>query len=185
MARVATGTTGGGSPETFTHAACGDYSAQGAMDSSTVLGLGIPAAFPRRGLWNQSLVPTRLPECLDGLSNTLMLVEDAGRPELWVLGKKSGTIGITAPTSTGHGAYGVWAGRTMGLDSHGHTMNGLAFPGPCAINCTNWRGVYAFHPQLANVCMGDGSVRRLRQGMNIYVLFALVTRASGEVVSDF
>ena len=183
--RTITGTTGGSAPEAFTGAACGDYSAQGAMDSSTVLGLGIPAAFPRRGLWNQSLAVTRLAECTDGLSNTLMIVEDAGRPEFWVLGKKLGTIGITPPTSPGHSAYGVWAGRAMGLDSHGHTMNGLAFPGPCAVNCTNWRGIYAFHPQIANACMADGSVRRLRQGLNIYVLFALVTRGGGEVVTDF
>lgn len=185
--RRTTGTTGGGAPQTFTEAACGDYAAQGGMDSSTVIGMGIPATYPRGGLWIQSnqIATTRFAECLDGLSNTLLIVEDAGRPELWVLGKKLGTIGITSPTSPSQAAYGVWAGRDAQATSHGHTMNGLAFPGPCAVNCTNWRGIYGFHPQSANVCMTDGSVRRLRQGMNIYVLFALVTKAAGEVTADF
>jgi prepilin-type N-terminal cleavage/methylation domain-containing protein/prepilin-type processing-associated H-X9-DG protein len=182
--RTATGNTGGGTPETFSSAACGDYSAQGAMDSSTVAGMGIPASFPRTGLWNQSNVTSRFSQCSDGLSNTLMIVEDAGRPEYWVKGENKGIIGITAPTSAGHAAYGVWAGRAMALDVCGHTMNGMAFPGPCAINCSNWRGIYAFHPGVANVSMGDGSVRSLKEGLDIYVLYALATRAGDEILTD-
>src|SRR5688572_20953268 len=52
--RTATGTTGGGTPQTFANAACGDYADQGGMDSSTVTGMGIPASYPRGGLWIQS-----------------------------------------------------------------------------------------------------------------------------------
>jgi hypothetical protein len=63
-------------------------------------------------------------------------------------------------------------------------MDGMAFPGPCAINCTNWRGVYAFHPGVASVGMGDGSVRTLKRGMDIYALFGLVTKIGGEVVAS-
>src|SRR5687767_1356810 len=49
--RTATGTTGGSTPETFTNAACGDYSGQSGLDSSVVVGLGIPPSYPRAGLF--------------------------------------------------------------------------------------------------------------------------------------
>ena len=117
-----------------------------------------------------------------------MLVEDAGRPEFWVQGQKVGTIGTTAPSSQNQSAYGVWAGRDNKTQIHGHTMGStptaLTIAGPCAINCTNWRGVYAFHPGVANVGFGDGSVRSLKQGMNVYTLIDVTTRAGGEVVQD-
>ncbi|MCE9565951.1 MAG: DUF1559 domain-containing protein [Planctomycetes bacterium] len=178
--RRVSGTTAGSTPEVFTDAACGDYSSQGGMDSSTVIGMGIPATFPRNGLWTSDK-PTRFADCTDGLSGTILFSETAGRPELWVLGVKLGTIGVTSPTTASHATYGVWAARGPQVQMHGHTMDGMAFPGPCAINCTNWRGVYAFHTGVANVCMGDGSVRTLKRGMDIYALYALVTKAGGEV----
>ena len=56
-------------------------------------------------------------------------------------------------------------------------------PGPCAINCTNEREVYSFHPAGANAVFADGSVHFLQASMSIRVLAALVTRAGGESVS--
>ena len=55
-------------------------------------------------------------------------------------------------------------------------------PGPCAINCTNERQVYSFHPGGANAIFADGSVHFLKETINIRVLAGLVTRAGGEVV---
>ena len=57
-------------------------------------------------------------------------------------------------------------------------------PGPCAINCTNERQVYSFHPGGANAVFADGSVHFLKADVNIRILAALVTRAGGEVVSS-
>jgi prepilin-type processing-associated H-X9-DG protein len=57
-------------------------------------------------------------------------------------------------------------------------------PGPCALNCTNEKEVYSFHPSGANAVFADGSVHFLKTGMSIRVLAALVTRAGGEVVAD-
>ena len=56
-------------------------------------------------------------------------------------------------------------------------------PWPCAINCSNNREIYSFHPGGANVVFADGSVRFLNESIPIKVLAALVTRAGGEVVS--
>ena len=179
--RVSTGATTNG--QSWTDAACTDYSSSDGVDSSAVVGLGLSASLNRSGLFSNDK-PVRFAECTDGLTNTILIVEDAGRPDFWVLGKKLGTIGVTSPTSINQSAYGVWAGRDNKTQIHGHAMDGLSFPGPCAVNCTNWRGLYAFHPQIAHACFGDGSVRGLSQNLNIYTLIDLTTRAGGEVATS-
>jgi prepilin-type processing-associated H-X9-DG protein len=45
---------------------------------------------------------------------------------------------------------------------------------------------YAFHPGIANVLFGDGSVRPLQANLDLFTLEHLITRAGDEVVSvDF
>jgi prepilin-type processing-associated H-X9-DG protein len=51
------------------------------------------------------------------------------------------------------------------------------------VNRSNHKGgVYAFHPGHANVAMGDGSVRALGEGIDIYAYYALCTIQAGDVV---
>jgi len=182
--RLSTGSTTNG--QTWTNAACADYASSDGVDSSAVVGLGLPTTLNRKGLFNNDN-HIRFAEITDGLSNGLLIIEDAGRPEFWVQGQNVGTIGVTAPSSASNATYGIWASRDNKTGIHGHTMGtgtiGLSIAGPCAINCTNWRGIYAFHTGVANVGFGDGSVRSLKSGLNIYTLIALTTRAGGEVVA--
>lgn len=49
------------------------------------------------------------------------------------------------------------------------------------MNCSNDLGLYAFHTGVANVGMGDGSVRSVRASTSPFALAAMVTRANGEV----
>ena len=65
----------------------------------------------------------------------------------------------------------------------GSTPDGTALYGECAINCTNNRELYSFHPDGANVVFADGSVHFLGADLDIRVFARLVTRAGGEVVS--
>ena len=65
----------------------------------------------------------------------------------------------------------------------GSTPEEATKPGPCAINCTNDREVYSFHPGGANADFADGSVHFLKASIDIRIFARLVTRASGEVVS--
>jgi prepilin-type processing-associated H-X9-DG protein len=51
------------------------------------------------------------------------------------------------------------------------------------MNCSNDNEVYSFHPGGANALVADGSVRFLRESINIRTLAALATRAGGETVS--
>ena len=65
----------------------------------------------------------------------------------------------------------------------GSSYDGATKPGPCAINCTNDREVYSFHPGGANAVFADGSVHFLQASIDVRILARLVTRAGGEGVS--
>ena len=80
----------------------------------------------------------------------------------------------------------------------GSSFDGLSFPGPCALNCTNGEDLatspfphpyygsegtaeaFSLHPGGANFALGDGSVRFLAQEPGIREFARLVTRAGGE-----
>ena len=78
---------------------------------------------------------------------------------------------------------GAWCAPANGLFIRGAAPDGVARPGPCAINCTNDGEFYGFHPGGAHALFADGSVRWLKEGLSVRVLAALVTYAGGEVVS--
>jgi prepilin-type N-terminal cleavage/methylation domain-containing protein/prepilin-type processing-associated H-X9-DG protein len=119
---------------------------------------------------------TRLAQITDGTSQTILITEDAGRPQRWQAGKVVGVPGI-------YSGGAAWTGTSNRIFVKGSSLNGDSRPGPCALNCTNDHEIYSFHPVGANAVMADGSVRFLKQTMNIRILARLVTRAGGEVVS--
>jgi prepilin-type N-terminal cleavage/methylation domain-containing protein/prepilin-type processing-associated H-X9-DG protein len=160
-------------------AACGDYAGMNVVDAGLVRANLIDSpAGPRdeRGHY-EGVFPinrtVREAGILDGLSNTIMIAECAGRPQLW-----HGRNEVPDQWLSG----GPWASRNL-LWCRGATTGGTAFFGPCAINCTNDREVYSFHPGGANVVFADGHVRFLRADLNIRVFARLITRAGGEIVS--
>jgi prepilin-type N-terminal cleavage/methylation domain-containing protein/prepilin-type processing-associated H-X9-DG protein len=160
-------------------AACGDYAGMGTIH----VGLpnsGVIAApkGPRdeQGHYEGAFAINdvrRLADFRDGASQTILVAECAGRPQLW----QAGNVVSNAVLSGG-----PWASRNL-LWGRGASPDGTAFFGPCAVNCTNDREVYGFHPSGANVVFADGSVHLLRAEIEIRVFAALVTRAGGEAVS--
>jgi prepilin-type N-terminal cleavage/methylation domain-containing protein/prepilin-type processing-associated H-X9-DG protein len=152
--------------------ACTDYGGAREIDSRLVeLGLVDRAADYQGVLTRNSL--TRLADITDGASQTLLVTESAGRPQLWRARR---------PVPGIYAVGGTWAGGTITL-GQGSTPDGATKPGPCAINCTNDREVYSFHPGGANAVYADGSVHFLKAGIDIRIFAALVTRAGGEVVT--
>jgi prepilin-type processing-associated H-X9-DG protein len=115
----------------------------------------------------------RLADVTDGTSNTILIVESAGRPTRWQLGRAIPNMYIVG---------GAWGGAG-GVMLAGTTPDGATRPGPCALNCNNDREIYSFHPGGANAMFTDGSVRFLKAGMDIRTVARLLTRAGGEVVS--
>jgi len=122
-------------------------------------------------------------EITDGLSNTLLVTEQAGRPNFYILG-------VQQASNTGMAAYnqwGPWAAyqvtRLQQFGSDGITADGPG--GPCTINCNNSQGIYAFHTAGAVSVFGDGSVRFLRVGLDPNIYFGIVTCNGGEILGDF
>jgi prepilin-type N-terminal cleavage/methylation domain-containing protein/prepilin-type processing-associated H-X9-DG protein len=154
-------------------AACGDYAGYRWIDAELVRRRLVDSANSYDGVFQINRT-TRLTDITDGTSTTILLAECAGRPKLWHAGKQVPNVWLSG---------GPWASRNL-LFGRGATPDGTAFFGPCAINCTNDREVYSFHPGGANVVFADGSVHFLRADISIRVFAGLVTRAGGEVASD-
>ena len=129
----------------------------------------------------QDGVNRKIVEITDGTSNTLLVTEQAGRPDFYILGKKQ-------PSNTAQSAYNQWGpwaayqvSRFQQFGSDGITADGPG--GPCTVNCNNSQGVYAFHTGGANAAFCDGSVRFLRQTLHPNVLFGIITANGGEILS--
>ena len=120
----------------------------------------------------------------DGTSNTILLAEAAGRPQLWQAGRMTnGNIGsASAPLMDVWG--GGWADASAGGYSlSGSDATGVTAGGACAINCSNDLGFYSFHSGGANFVLCDGSVRFVRNTITPLQMVAAISRAGGEVVS--
>jgi prepilin-type N-terminal cleavage/methylation domain-containing protein/prepilin-type processing-associated H-X9-DG protein len=120
---------------------------------------------------------TRISQVTDGLSNTILMSEDAGRPNQYRSGGRLWAV------STSEGSAGGWADYDTGYTLHSYTLDGSRFPGPCFTSCWNGNEDYSFHPGGGNYLMGDGSVRFLKSTTNIRIYVRLLTRAGGEVLS--
>jgi len=141
----------------------------------------------------------RLGRFTDGLSNTILLGEDAGRPSLFNFDKpaknpKSGAVNNTDWTGDGWG----WADINNGFSLDGTGTNGVNNStsgsgnvtlapggGNCFINCSNDSEFYSFHVGGVHVLLGDGSVRFLSENVDGNTLIALATRIRGDIAGEF
>jgi prepilin-type processing-associated H-X9-DG protein len=152
--------------------ACGDYAGVREIDTRLVdLGL-VDRADCYKGVLSENYL-TRIAEITDGTSLTILVSECAGRPQLWRAGR---------PVPGSYVTGGVWVSGTL-VFGQGSSPDGATKLGPCAINCTNDREVYSFHPGGANAVFADSSVHFLKADMDIRIFAGLVTRAGGEVVT--
>jgi prepilin-type N-terminal cleavage/methylation domain-containing protein len=151
-----------------------DYWPMTDIDPATLAaGLVTPRGNPWGPMQNNRGV--RMSEVHDGTSSTILMVEDAGRPEAWL--RRTKADGKTPPAG--------WAitNFVTPINLDGASSDGLTLPGDCVMNCTNVHEIYSFHPRGACFTMVDGSTRYISEGVSLEIISQLITYSGGEVVS--
>jgi prepilin-type N-terminal cleavage/methylation domain-containing protein/prepilin-type processing-associated H-X9-DG protein len=148
------------------------------------------------GLFKQGL--TRVAEVTDGLSQTLDVVEDGGRDarflssyDEWFI---SPALELTRPVPPGRRRFWRWA-EPDGAIVSSNVINNKSGSGHEPVQYPQSSTVpgdgagpndeiYSFHPGGANALFGDGSVRFLKESLNIVIQRSLITPDGGEVISS-
>jgi len=129
---------------------------------------------------------TPMAKIRDGAANTLIVAEDAGRPQHWTrLGRGPNRLNLNCgnlDVSGGRVKGAGWADSSIAIPLHGFTPDGLICHAPCAINCTNNNEVYSFHRGGANILFVDGAVRLINQDININTYASMITIEGNEVI---
>ncbi len=152
----------------------------GVVDYFVSAGFYSPAAGLTNGIFLFTSPPNGMcstpAQATDGLSNTMLFAEVTGGP-------------------TRYGAGGINLGQNQDAFGHLGALNRMllenfsydgriAFGGNCTVNCTNYGvNVFGFHPGGANIALGDGSVRFIKQTVGVTTMIKLVTRDDGGVIS--
>jgi prepilin-type N-terminal cleavage/methylation domain-containing protein/prepilin-type processing-associated H-X9-DG protein len=157
--------------------ACGDYSSVNAIKN--FVGINCFGLVGITNVDDPRIVgamirdhPSRIADITDGTSNTILVAEDAGRPQLYA----------AAGQAIAPGKEGGWADPNAAFSIDGSYPDGTV-PGPCSMNCTNNSEVYSFHTSGANMVFADGSVHFINANISLCNLAKLVTRGGGEVVN--
>jgi prepilin-type N-terminal cleavage/methylation domain-containing protein/prepilin-type processing-associated H-X9-DG protein len=145
---------------------------------------------------------TALAEVTDGLSSTVLVLEDAGRDARYVSERPESYVSPLQPNVSRNvppGQRRAWRwgeANGVGLGVSGqinnkwrpdHAIGAYPQPGDPAFGTTNQAGnnqePFSFHPGGANALFGDGSVRFLKETLNVVVLRGIISCVGGEVVS--
>ncbi|MEM9704099.1 MAG: DUF1559 domain-containing protein, partial [Planctomycetota bacterium] len=131
----------------------------------------------------------------DGTVNTLMLVEKAGMPDYYILGRQVDYSSDAAFNSSWpyifQGGpvwyFGPWSGF-MGDNLFSMGVNAdLSSQGAdsCYINCNNTSTPYSFHPGGVNISLADGSARFISETIDPLTYRFLIDPQDGQVLGDF
>lgn len=112
--------------------------------------------------FREVIAPPRLASIEDGLSNTMLIFEQAAKPVVI----RDDQRDLTQPLT-----LGAWLTSEVGH-----------FESSFGINQWNFWQIYSEHPGLSHILLCDGAVRAVGDGATPQFLDSLVTRAGGEVV---
>jgi prepilin-type N-terminal cleavage/methylation domain-containing protein len=121
------------------------------------------------GFWRDvssatTMYPTLLTQVTDGLSSTIVLMEDAGRPDEY-------------------DARGAPTGWQVGPDSWNDPSHAFWIEEWCqfqVFSCVNGNEIFSFHQPGGNYLLGDGAVKYIQNTININVFYMLFTRQAGD-----
>lgn len=180
--------------------AVGDYAASIGVDPR--LAAAIPTIKAGTGALPKNKTGT-FGDVTDGLTNTIFVVESAGRPFLYRHGGELVSDDQTTERVNGGG----WARPASDLlfagsnkagtvipptslsdavalnGANGDNVGGVAYPHP-TYGTEGTSQPYSFHGPGAHIALGDASVRYVDETVDIQVFAALVTRDKSEIISD-
>lgn len=177
--------------------ACGDYfvpeGVDPAINSELPAGRQFPAGGNLAGILQPFPYQSRITSIQDGSSNTILVGECAGREDVWRDGVMTPAYAYRGDSQCARAQGGAWATndnpykigvRKAWCASGGAGLTSLP-PTPMRINRSNEHGYlyYSFHNGGAVFCFGDGSVRFLSDGIDLWTLAAMTTSQGGEVVT--
>jgi prepilin-type processing-associated H-X9-DG protein len=184
----------------------GDYGPTVYTDISPVLsttGTGATVVTPYRDKTTRTngllkYGKTAIAECTDGLSNTIAIGEDAGRDEYfqspYTEVSAGGDLRNLGPYSqTAYRRYWRWVEPDAAFGVSGQPNNAyrpmkeVSPYSTLTVTAGNNAGandeLFSFHPGGINCLFGDGSVKFVKNTVNLIALRSLVTLNGGEVVS--
>ncbi len=177
-----------------------DYGSINAVRNSAYVVSGLPSLGAREvlGAMGRGPAGVKLAAITDGLSNTIVVAEGAGRPGIYISGRKAMNPRPGIATGTPFVADGWgWADINGGFSIDGSNAQGLqndtnssgattlVTNGNCFMNCTNDSELYAFHSGGAQFLFADGSVQFIAQTVNGPTFVALLTRDRGDVPGEY
>jgi prepilin-type processing-associated H-X9-DG protein len=138
-------------------------------------------------------IPVRIASITDGTSNTWVVGECAGAPNVYVRGGQLYASPPYDPSSTGFYISGnAWADETngdqwiAGTDYDGGVSAGFPLThGPCTINCVNIQNFFSFHTGGANFLYADGHVQFVEQSLDPRITILLVSFHDGFVLPAY
>ena len=171
-----------------------DYGSINAVRNAAFVAAGLPSIGTREVMGAMGRGPdgVKLATIVDGLSNTLVIGEGAGRPSMYVSGKKvanprtgiaSGTLVVADGWGWAdiNGGFSVDGSRADGQQNSTSSSGATTIVGNCFMNCTNDSEFYAFHGSGAHFVVGDGSVQFLSANISGPSFVALCTRDRGDI----
>ncbi|MFO0898414.1 MAG: DUF1559 domain-containing protein [Pirellulales bacterium] len=111
----------------------------------------------------------RLIDVDDGLSNTILVVEQAGKPNF-------------VQRSTPDADLSSWGAPVGPWLTNETTYFGL--DGQREVAWSNFSSLFAYHPGVGNVLMCDGAVRAVRDTADCMVVTKVISRSGGDAVRD-
>jgi len=177
-------------------AAAGDYNSINEVKSKVytqVLGIADPGDNARSGVLRKGR-QNKFRDVTDGTSNTIILAEVAGQPDIWVDGQRMDDDKFSRYTDDKvvllGGRYVAadgtgWADPDNGFSVNGASIDGLSKYDVYFINKINTSEIYSFHTGGAMVGLADGSVRFVSESIEGLSFVAACTRAGGEVQGEW
>ncbi len=176
-----------------------DYGSINAVRNAAFVVSGLPSLGTKEVLGAMGRGPqgVKFAEITDGLSNTIVVAEGAGRPSMYISGRKASNprvdnIAMGTPyVADGwgwadiNGGFSIDGADVTGQQNNTKSTGATTIVGNCFMNCTNDSELYSFHVGGAQFLFADSSVHFLSQSIDGRTFVALLTRALGDIPGDF